>query len=70
LTTLFAKNEGISRVEDISVGFMMHDIGKLRTPVSILHKTGKLSKAEFKIMQEHTVDNRHPQTSNFSRELV
>ena len=56
LTTLFAKNEGISGVEDISVGFMMHDIGKLRTPVSILHKTGKLSKAEFKIMQEHTID--------------
>ena len=56
LTTLFAKKEGISQVEDISVGFMMHDIGKLRTPVSILHKTGKLSKAEFKIMQEHTID--------------
>lgn len=34
----------------------MHDIGKLRTPASILTKTGKLSKAEFKIMQEHTVD--------------
>ena len=56
LTTLFAKKEGIPEVEKISVGFIMHDIGKLRTPVSILNKTGKLSKAEFKIMQEHTID--------------
>mgnify|MGYP002734112139 FL=1 len=56
LTTLFAKKEGIPQVEDISVGFIMHDIGKLRTPVSILNKTGKLSKAEFKIMQDHTID--------------
>lgn len=56
LTTLFAKKEGIPQVESIAPGFIMHDIGKLRTPASILTKTGKLSKAEFKIMQEHTVD--------------
>lgn len=56
LTTLFAKKEGIPQVESIAPGFIMHDIGKLRTPTSILNKTGKLSKAEFKIMQEHTVD--------------
>lgn len=56
LTTLFAKKEGIPQVENISAGFIMHDIGKLRTPVSILNKTGKLSKAEFQIMQEHTID--------------
>ena len=56
LTTLFAKKEGIPQVESIAPGFIMHDIGKLRTPASILNKTGKLSKAEFKIMQEHTVD--------------
>lgn len=56
LTTLFAKKEGISQVKDISAGFIMHDIGKLRTPMSILNKTGKLSKAEFKIMQDHTID--------------
>ena len=56
LTTLFAKKEGISKIEEIATGFMMHDIGKLRTPISILHKTTKLSKAEFKIMQEHAID--------------
>ena len=59
LTTLFAKKEGIPRVEEIAVGFIMHDIGKLRTPASILNKTGKLSKAEFKIMQEHPIDGYH-----------
>lgn len=56
LMTLFAKKEGIPRIEEIAVGFMTHDIGKLRTPISILNKTTKLSKAEFKIMQEHTID--------------
>lgn len=59
LTTLFAKQEGIPQIEEIAVGFMTHDIGKLRTPVSILNKTGKLSKAEVKIMQEHTIDGYH-----------
>ena len=56
LTTLFAKKECIPKFDHISIGFILHDIGKLRTPVSILNKTGKLSKAEFQIMQEHTID--------------
>lgn len=33
----------------------MHDIGKITIPDSILKKTGKLSKEEYKIMQSHTV---------------
>jgi putative two-component system response regulator len=32
----------------------MHDIGKLKTPTEILHKTGALNDLEFLILQHHT----------------
>ena len=34
----------------------MHDIGKVRTPLEILHKPDKLSDAEFAIMKRHVVE--------------
>jgi putative nucleotidyltransferase with HDIG domain len=42
----------------IGVGGMLHDIGKMRTPVEILNKQGKLTDDEFKQMQEHVVFSR------------
>lgn len=34
---------------------MFHDIGKLTIPDSILHKPGKLTDKEYKIMKQHTI---------------
>lgn len=40
----------------ISTASMLHDIGKLMTPVEILEKPGKLTKEEFEIIKRHTTD--------------
>ena len=38
---------------------LMHDIGKVNTPLEVLNKPGKLTEAEFKIMKMHVVDGAH-----------
>jgi len=38
---------------------LMHDIGKVNTPIEILNKPDKLSKEEFEIMKQHVVDGAH-----------
>ena len=38
---------------------LMHDIGKVNTPLEILNKPGKLTKEEFDIMKRHVVDGAH-----------
>jgi putative nucleotidyltransferase with HDIG domain len=38
---------------------LMHDIGKVNTPLEILNKPGKLTDEEFKIMKRHVVDGAH-----------
>src|SRR5206468_3941350 len=35
---------------------LMHDIGKVKTPVEILNKPEKLTEPEFAIMKRHTID--------------
>jgi putative two-component system response regulator len=42
-------------VEDIRLAAMMHDVGKIGVPDSILLKPGKLSPDEFTVMQTHAV---------------
>lgn len=43
-----------SRVMNIAA--LLHDIGKLKTPLSILHKRERLDQNEFMIMKRHVVD--------------
>jgi putative nucleotidyltransferase with HDIG domain len=38
---------------------LMHDIGKVNTPLEILNKPDKLTKEEFDIMKQHVVDGAH-----------
>ncbi|RKX40900.1 MAG: phosphohydrolase, partial [Thermotogae bacterium] len=39
-------------------GFV-HDVGKIKTPLSILHKKGKLTDEEWILMKKHVVDTVH-----------
>lgn len=56
LSTLFSKKEGISNIDDIAAGFLFHDVGKLYTPIHLIRKKGRLTKKEYLIVQEHTVN--------------
>ena len=38
---------------------LMHDIGKVNTPLEVLNKPGKLTADEFKVMKQHVVDGAH-----------
>ena len=38
---------------------LMHDIGKVKTPLEVLNKPGKLTGDEFDIMKRHVVDGAH-----------
>lgn len=41
------------QLRNIEIGAMIHDIGKVSTPESILNKPGPLTTAEFEIMKNH-----------------
>jgi putative nucleotidyltransferase with HDIG domain len=57
----FAKDVGdysSEQIEEITVGGIIHDIGKVNTPDSILNKPEKLTDEEFVIMRKHVNDSR------------
>lgn len=41
-------------VEYMTVGGILHDLGKARIPISILNKPGRLTDEEFVVMQKHS----------------
>jgi putative nucleotidyltransferase with HDIG domain len=43
-------------LREFGLAALMHDIGKVRTPLEILHKPDMLSDAEFAIMKRHVVE--------------
>ena len=43
-------------LREFGLAALMHDIGKVRTPLEILNKPDKLTDDEFAIMKRHTVD--------------
>jgi len=43
-------------LREFGLAALMHDIGKVRTPLEILNKPDKLTDAEFTIMKRHTIE--------------
>lgn len=60
LMTGFAKVLELKRqtIADISIGALLHDIGKMRVPPAILNKPGRLTDAEFEEIKRHVVHGR------------
>jgi putative nucleotidyltransferase with HDIG domain len=57
LMVSFAKQMGFDQrlVEEIGIGAMLHDIGKMKIPIEILHKTDKLTEEEYEIIKKHVI---------------
>jgi putative nucleotidyltransferase with HDIG domain len=43
-------------LRELGMAALMHDIGKVRTPLEVLNKPDKLTADEFEIMKRHTVE--------------
>jgi len=58
LTMGQARGLGIEggRLRELGMAALMHDIGKVRTPLEVLNKPDKLTPDEFTIMKRHTVE--------------
>jgi HD-GYP domain-containing protein (c-di-GMP phosphodiesterase class II) len=54
---MIGREIGLSReeLEDLEVACLFHDVGKIKTPDSILLKPGSLTESEWEIMQKHPV---------------
>jgi putative nucleotidyltransferase with HDIG domain len=46
-------------LREIGFAALMHDIGKVNTPLDVLNKPDKLAKDEFEVMKRHVVDGAH-----------
>lgn len=55
LAVELARELGLSagKVEEIEIACLFHDVGKIKIPDSILHKTGRLDQAQFREMKRH-----------------
>ena len=58
LAVAFSNHLGLPKesLEEVGLGALLHDIGKMRTPVTILDKPGLLTEDEFDILKKHPVD--------------
>ncbi|MDQ6778594.1 MAG: HD-GYP domain-containing protein, partial [Actinomycetota bacterium] len=55
---MIAKRMGLAKPEvaRIRAAAAMHDVGKIETPIGVLHKAGRLTDAEFEAIKRHPVD--------------
>jgi putative nucleotidyltransferase with HDIG domain len=60
LSLALARHMGLSRseMEILGVAALLHDIGKIKTPLDVLNKPDKLTPDEFAIMQQHPLTGR------------
>lgn len=61
LMIAFGRNLGLDRgtIRDIALGALLQDIGMTRVPHSIIDKPGRLTEAEFRVMQNHVHEGQH-----------
>ena len=55
LSLIFGRSLNLSKDElnELGLGALLHDIGKMRVPLKVLNKPGKLTDDEFEIMKTH-----------------
>ncbi|MDO5521852.1 MAG: HD domain-containing protein [bacterium] len=72
VATFLAENMGLSpeQVKKIQIGSLVHDVGKIATPREILEKKGRLTKEEFKVMQQHVVSSEQILQGILSQEVL
>lgn len=58
------------QIKKVEYGALLHDIGKVATPVSILEKPGKLNAEEMAIMRQHVVHSIHILQGAIDQEIV
>ena len=56
LAVSFGRSLGLGKTElaVLGLGALLHDLGKMRTPLEILNKPGRLTREEFEIMKKHS----------------
>ena len=42
-------------LKELTLGGLLHDVGKIMTPDEVLNKPGKLTDEEFAVMRQHVV---------------
>lgn len=58
LSIIIGLNNGYDRLQlqELGIGAIMHDIGKVNIPLEILNKPGSLSDEEFDMIKQHPLD--------------
>lgn len=47
---------GQTRQRDVEFSALLHDVGKIRVPIEVINKPGKLTEAEWEMIRRHTID--------------
>jgi HD-GYP domain-containing protein (c-di-GMP phosphodiesterase class II) len=58
LSVVIGQRLGLGRSElyELGLGALMHDVGKMRIPLTTLNKAGKLSDEDWRLLREHPTD--------------
>lgn len=66
LAITFGRHLGLPRkdLEQVAIGTLLFDIGKMKLPEEFLDKPGRLTEAEFALMQEHVAHSVHLMTNS------
>lgn len=47
-------NYDMSRLKELALGALLHDVGKVLVPIEVLNKPGRLTPEEFSVVKNHT----------------